>query len=70
MKRKSIESSYLLSVGYDEANNILEIEFHDGLVLPYYNVPQEEYRGLILAESHGKYYINFIRGKYPHQPIP
>jgi hypothetical protein len=64
MDRLPVESSSLLSVGYDPATETLEIEFKGG-VYQYYNVPQVTYDGLMQAPSVGKYFYAFIRHDFP-----
>jgi len=43
-------------VGYDQEQRVLEIEFTSGAVYQYSGVPPEVHRGLIAAESHGRYF--------------
>ncbi len=64
MKRKSVESSNLASVGYDAKGQILEIEFNHGGVYQYFDVPQEVYDELMDAGSHGKYFVHNIKDEY------
>jgi len=64
MKRKSVESSNLASVGYDVKKQILEIEFNHGGVYQYFDVPQEVYDELMNANSHGKYFVHNIKDEY------
>ena len=64
MKRKSVESSNLRSVGYDEFLLVLEIEFKSGAVYRYYGVPSEVHDELINAESVGKYFNANVKSKY------
>lgn len=61
MKRQSVSSSNLASVGYDAENEILEIEFNHGGVYQYYDVPESVYRGLMSASSHGQYFDRNIK---------
>lgn len=61
MKRQSVESSNLASVGYDAAKQILEIEFKHGGIYQYYYVPSSIYEGLMNASSHGTYFDNKIK---------
>ena len=67
MKRISVNSSNLVSVGYE--HNVLEIEFHNGSVYQYCSVPESEYDGLMNASSHGKYLDQNIKGKYRYTQI-
>ncbi len=61
MKRTEVESSMIRSVGYDPDARILEIEFNSGQVYQYFDVPPQEYEGLMKAESHGRYFLANIR---------
>ena len=61
MERETVRSSNLASIGYDEINNILEIEFNHGGIYQYLNVPLDVYEELINANSHGSYFSANIR---------
>ena len=61
MNRTAVSSSNLTSVGYDTENMILEIEFHNGSIYQYINVPESKYDGLMKASSHGKYFDAYIK---------
>ena len=63
IERTPVRSSALRSVGYDEDSQTLEIEFTNGAVYRYFNVPPEVYRGLMAAESHGRYFHQQVRDK-------
>ena len=39
MERKNVVSSNIKSIGYDESAMVLEVEFNNGAVYQYYNVP-------------------------------
>ena len=64
MKRISVDSSNLASVGYDEENKILEIEFNHGGIYQYFDVPKDEYDALMNASSLGSYFYHNIRDDY------
>ena len=51
MDRQQVSSSSIRSVGYDPQTQTLELEFHNGGVYRYANVPEAVYRGLMLADS-------------------
>jgi hypothetical protein len=69
MKRISIISKVLKSVGYDETTGMLEVEFKNGGLYEYVDVPAEEYSALMLAPSKGTYFGDNIRDKYRFKRI-
>ena len=69
MKRQTVESSNLASIGYDSENEILEIEFNHGGIYQYFDVPHDVYEELMNAESHGKYFSANIRNDYEYQRL-
>jgi hypothetical protein len=64
MRRTKVKSSVIKAVGYDQATNVLEVEFHSGKVYRYFMVPLSAYRELIEAESIGAYFNTEIRNDY------
>jgi hypothetical protein len=70
MKRQSVESSNLASVGYDAVTQILEIQFKNGGIYQYFNVPNSTYNGLMNASSHGTYFdTNIKKAGYSYKKI-
>lgn len=67
MRRIPVSSSNLKSIGYDADTRILEIEFQTGAVYRYFQVPESEYKGLMSAVSHGKYFHANIRNRYRYE---
>ena len=65
MERKPVDSSMLASVGYDPSTQTLEMEFTDGAIWQYLNVPELEYTRLIGSSSLGSYARGLIIGQYP-----
>lgn len=51
MQRHSVSSSRIASVGWE--NNILEVQFHNGVVYQYQGVSQSEYQAFLNAPSLG-----------------
>ena len=64
MNRQTVSSSNINSVGYDESTGILEIEFNNGGIYQYSNVPLSEYESLISASSVGQYFHQNIKERY------
>jgi hypothetical protein len=69
MIREPLRSSSLKSAGYDEGRMTLEIEFLNGDVYRYSNVPMEVYTDFLDAESHGRFYVKNIRDAYEFQKM-
>lgn len=61
MERIAVNSSTMLSVGFDPEHLVLEIEFNNGRIYKYMDVPEYIFRGLINANSLGQYFNNHIR---------
>lgn len=55
MHRDPVTSSSLNSVGYDPKRQILEVEFVDGDVYQYLDVPRQTYEEFLQAESMGQF---------------
>jgi hypothetical protein len=55
MQRTPIPSTQLRSVGYDAATQTLEVEFTSGEISCSVGVPENTYRDLMSASSHGQY---------------
>lgn len=61
MDRTYVFSSNIASIGYDPMQMILEVEFLNGSIYQYYDVPEALYEGIMSAESHGKYLNEYIK---------
>ena len=69
MERQPVESSMLRSVGYDETEQVLELEFQSGEVWQYLGVPKSEFAALMNASSHGSYARGNIIGVYGERMV-
>ena len=80
MNRTKVESSNLLSVGYDAAQQILEIEFKGNKksgpkLYHYLNVPEWVYQELIDPESllyrgsKGTFFSEVVKGKFKYEEV-
>lgn len=67
--RTPVSSSSLRSVGYDEEDGALEIEFNHGGVYRYMDVPRDVYQELLSARSHGGYFHDHVRGEYAYRRL-
>ena len=57
-----VNSSAIRAVGYD--GSTLTVEFHSGRIYDHPGVPHSVYVEFIKAPSLGKFYCQFIRGRY------
>lgn len=65
MDRTPVSSSTVGSIGYDADSQILEVEFLNGSVYQYLNVPREEFDQFQSAASKGSYLARNIKNRYP-----
>jgi hypothetical protein len=64
MDRKKVNSSSIRSVGYDERNRMLEVEFNDGRIMQYSGVSAELHRRLMSAPSMVSYFRDNIEESF------
>lgn len=70
MERENVRSSNLKSIGYDSSTQTLEIEFLNGGLYQYFNVPERIYNGLMAASSHGSYFDSHVKkGGYSYKKL-
>lgn len=64
MNRYPVISSNVAAIGYDDESQTLEVEFNDGGIYQYFDVPPRVYEEFRNATSPGKYLHNEIKGHY------
>ena len=64
ISRQPVESSAIAKIGYSKRRHVLEIEFVNGAVYRYLDIPIGVYRDLMAAESKARFYDSKIRGHY------
>lgn len=69
MYRQRVQSSAVVSVGYDKKRRVLEVEVEGGAVYQYLDVPAREYFALISADSVGRYYNQKIKAAYEFRKV-
>ncbi len=65
MKRTYVMSTDIKSIGYEESDRILEIEFLDSSVYQYQNVPKIAHLALMTAQAKGLHFHTNIKDVYP-----
>jgi KTSC domain len=64
MHRVPVDSSSIAAVGYDAETHTLEIEFHNGHIYRYFNVPEAAHRLLMKASSIGEFVNTIIKPRF------
>ena len=54
----------IASIGYSQADEILEVEFQNGRIYQYDGVPAAKHVSLLSADSVGAYFNKNIRDQY------
>jgi hypothetical protein len=62
--REPVQSSAIAKVGYSKRRHVLEIEFVNGAVYRYFDIPVSVHRDLMSAESKARFYDSNIRKHY------
>jgi hypothetical protein len=66
MDREAVNSSSLVSLGYDASTETLEVEFNGGRIYQYYNIPLNMYETLKEQASVGTFFNANIRNNFPN----
>lgn len=69
MNRTPVTSSNIASIGYDANTMTLEVEFTNGSVYQYFDVPETEYQALVSASSVGTHLNQNIKARYRYAQI-
>lgn len=69
MERQSVQSTMIASIGYESATSTLEVEFNNGPVWQYFDVPESVYYEFLNASSIGKYFHANIKGQYSESRV-
>jgi hypothetical protein len=64
-----VESSTFVTVAYDEARELLQLQFCNWAVYQYSGVPASVHQALLDAPSKGRYFNISIRGCFPYRRI-
>lgn len=64
MERQRVSSSNIHSVGYEPTSRELEIEFSNGAVYMYLNVPESVHTALMHSSSKGHYLNENIKNRF------
>ena len=69
MRVTAVESTTLVTVSYDDARELLQLEFCSRAVYQYFSVPAVVHQSLLDASSKGRYFNQAIRGHFAYRLI-
>lgn len=62
-----VESEAIDEIAYDPDRSAMFVRFAHGGWYSYFAVPTEVYKNFIVAESHGRFFHEHIRDRYPYR---
>ena len=66
---RNFASSKVAAIGYHSPTQTLEVEFVNGSVYQYYNVPEQLHERIMREPSKGRFLNACIRDSYPHSRV-
>jgi XTP/dITP diphosphohydrolase len=69
MQRTRVDSSDIVSVGYDVKSQVLELEFKENRVYQYFDVPSKVHDLFMKADSYGEYFYASINKHYRYKRV-
>ena len=69
MKKVNVTSSNIAAIGYDKKELKLYVDFKNGYEYVYHDVPRSIHKGLMEADSHGKYLSANVKGHFEYNRI-
>jgi hypothetical protein len=69
MNVTAVESTTLATVAYDDARELLRLEFRSQAIYQYLGVPALVHQALLNALSKGRFFNQAIRGRFPYQRV-
>lgn len=64
MQRQPVDSSIIKEVGYDTMEQTLEVEFNNGDIWDYLDVPAVAYEEMMESSSIGSYFLRNIKNEF------
>lgn len=64
-----VESSNISAIGYEASDNTLFVEYSNGHLYEYMDVPQSLYETFLTADSKGKFMNENIKNRFDYKSI-
>lgn len=69
MEMTPVDSSNVRAIGYDDATSTLQVEFLNGSLYQYFDVPRHVFDGLLAADSVGRYLNEYVKGIFRYSRV-
>jgi len=69
MINQMVVSTEIEWVGYEHSRQVLQVQFLAGGVYQYDGVPEYVYEAFLEADSHGLFFAENVKGRYPFRRI-
>lgn len=69
MINQMVVSSEIEWIGYEPKREMLQVEFIEGRIYQYDQVPERVYRSFLAASSHGQFFESQIKNHYPTRRV-
>ena len=69
MDWQPLESKMLAASAYELEPRTLYLRFRTGDIYAYFDFPEDQYQAFLQAESHGRYFLSHIRGRFRYQRL-
>lgn len=69
MNRTPVSSSNVVSIGYDPSSLTLEVEFNNGAIYQYFDVPETVYQEFMRSSSKGQFLHTNIKNNYRYMRV-
>lgn len=69
MEKYSVAASNIASIGYDPSRDTLEVEFLNGSIYQYFDVPEYLYEQLMETPSKGRFLHAYVKNAYPYSRV-
>lgn len=69
MVNQMVLSTEIEWIGYEQKNQMLQVEFIAGSVYQYQNVPEMVYKSFLDAPSHTSFFDKHIKSAFPYRKV-
>lgn len=60
-----VDSEAIAEIAYDDEHSVMFVRFVEGGWYSYFGVARPTYRAFVAAPSHGRFFHDHIRDRYP-----